>query len=250
MPRKVDQAERDATITNIKATARALMAEKGSVGLSLRAIARAIGLSAPSLYHYYDSLDDLITALIVDAFNAQADFCESARQDAADQPPAMRMFAVIRAYRQYALKYPHDFQLIYGSPIPGYHAPPEVTVPASARTLIAFTRAMVDIFAAGHISVPPEYQHIPPGTLPALRQAAEFAAQMGADHAVLPTGAHGDFDLLPLYLVLAGWGQLHGIVMLELFGHLPPTAGDMDAFYDEQMRHMMRVIGVDMATVT
>lgn len=234
MPRKVDHAEREATITAIKDAARSLMAEQGTAGLSIRAIAREIGMSAPSLYHYYAGLDDLITDLIVDAFNALADSVEAARVAATDQSPAARMMAAVHAYRRYALDHPTDFQLIYGSPIPGYTAPTEVTVPASSRTLIAFTFAMVDIFTAGDIDVPPEYRDIPAPTRAALRQTMTLAESMGF---ALP-------DVLPLYLVMTGWAQIHGIVMLEIFEHIGPVVHDTDVYFESQMRHMLRAMGV------
>src|SRR4051794_11679878 len=99
------QAMQDA----IKATARRLLAEQGPDGLSLRRIARDLDLAAPSLYHYFPDRDALISALIVDAFNALADALAAARDSQEDLGPAVRLHAVLLAYRDWALTHPTDF---------------------------------------------------------------------------------------------------------------------------------------------
>src|SRR5262245_85809 len=122
MPPTRREKQYAATSAEIKDTARRLMAEHGTAGVSIRAIARAMGLSAPSLYHYFPNRDELITALISDAFNALADELEQVRDRTAGTA-AERLMAVVLAYRSWALAHPLDFQLIYGNPIPGYVAP-------------------------------------------------------------------------------------------------------------------------------
>ena len=110
---------RDLTIAEIKATARQQMAESGTAGVSLSAIARAMELSAPALYRYFASRDDLVTALIVDAFNDLADDDPGGRSRLWRPAYADRLLACL-AYREWAIAHPVDFQLIYGNPIPGY----------------------------------------------------------------------------------------------------------------------------------
>ncbi|MBZ0286445.1 MAG: WHG domain-containing protein, partial [Anaerolineae bacterium] len=133
MPRQRNAETYSETQAAIKAIARRHMAEQGTAAVGLRAIARDLDMTAPALYRYFPSLDDLITALIVDAYNANAD--AMAEADAA-QPPTdylARLLAALNAYRDWALAHPVDFQLIYGNPIPGYHAPAEITIPAARR---------------------------------------------------------------------------------------------------------------------
>jgi AcrR family transcriptional regulator len=93
------------------------MAEKGTAGLSLRATVRQVGMTAPALYHYFASLDDLITALIADAFTGHATHVRTARDRAAadGQDEIGQMWSAIHAYRRWALDPPIDFQLIYGT---------------------------------------------------------------------------------------------------------------------------------------
>ena len=121
------------TQEEIKQVARRLMAEQGTAALSSRMIAREMGLTAPALYHYFASRDELITALIVDAFNALADALEEARDEAATGSAREQLVQTLLTYRRWALEHPIDFQLIYGNPIPGYEAPRELTVPAAER---------------------------------------------------------------------------------------------------------------------
>ena len=135
MARKRREKILDITREEIKETARGLMAINGTAGLSLRAIAREMGMTAPALYHYYASLNDLITALILDAFTQLADTLETTAADPALTTVAERLTAVANANRQWALDHPLDFQLIYGNPIPDYEQPADITYPRHGAAL-------------------------------------------------------------------------------------------------------------------
>src|SRR5689334_18627833 len=111
---------RDNVREQICEVARKQMADSGTAAVSLRAIARELKLTAPALYRYFASRDELITALILDAFNSLADTLAATAQAAAPDNPWNQMTAVLIAYRAWALAHPTDFQLIYGNPIPGY----------------------------------------------------------------------------------------------------------------------------------
>ena len=235
MPRQVNEAEREATTTAIKATARRLMAEKGTAGLSVRAIARELGMTAPALYHYFANLDELITALIIDAFNGLADALENARDACADDSPSQQMWAAIMAYRQYALDYPTDFQLIYGSPIPGYQAPGDITIPASSRTLLVFAGLMEAMIQAGEVQLPQHYAQPPPSITAHLQgMQADFGYEM---------------SMAAAYATFSAWPRIHGIVMLELFHHIGPVVGDIHTFYTDQMRTLFAEMGADMTSL-
>ena len=104
----------DSMEAQIKAVARQQMADHGTAGLSLRGIGREMGISAPAIYNYYPRLDDLITALIVDAFNALADAIEAAEAGTPGETCGQKILAMCLAYRQWAVEHPVDFQLIYG----------------------------------------------------------------------------------------------------------------------------------------
>jgi AcrR family transcriptional regulator len=220
------------TAQEIKDIARRLMAEKGTAGLSIRAIAREIEMTPPAIYTYFPSLDDLITALIVDAFNAYADALEVARDAAAERGESLgeQLIAITHEYRNWALAYPAQFQLIYGSPIPGYHAPRDLTVPAVTRTGQVFIGLMRAMWEAGEAPLPDVGTDYPPTVLEHLR---EFAGEDAPDFAV-----HG------VYQMYSMWVALHGMVTLEVFNHLQGTVGDTDAFFTQQVNEMFGQLGV------
>lgn len=220
----------EASAEQIKAIARAQMAAGGAAALSLRAIAREMGMTAPALYRYFPRLDDLITALILDAFNAHADAMAQAADQYPDDDYAGRLWGALLAYRQWALDHPVDFQLIYGSPIPGYSAPAELTVPAASRAFVVVVSALDGALRAGLLHPLPEYS-----AMPAPVQARlELINQR--DGYVVP----------PVILAIAtrGWTHIHGVVMLESFGHLAPVVGDVDAFYRFELVSLYRSLGM------
>ncbi len=208
MPRTRDEAEHDAMKTQIKAVARAQMRANGTAGVALRAIARELALTAPALYRYFPKLDDLITALIVDAFNGLADALEAADAAVNDQTDyEARLMAVCLAYRDYALANPIDYQLIYGNPIPGYVGPGDITIPSSTRVNVAITRVFIEAEAAGKYRVPyiGEFVFMPE----ALVRTRAIAEQYGIKPEVIAAST-------------ALWALIHGMIVLDLDSHLAP----------------------------
>ena len=233
MARPINEEQVEETRQAIKDMTRKHMSEKGTAGWSLRAVARDLGMTAPALYHYYKKSDDLITALIVDNFNALADAVEAGRDNAQAEGKSLaeQLFGAMWAYRQWAITHPTDFQLIYGNPIPGYKAPQELTVPASVRTLVVFGFLINDMIEANQLTPPPAYQNVPEDIRVYVQQTIDEA---GID--ATPT---------VLYLMAYGWVQIHGIVMLELFEHIGPTMGSMDTFTREHIKNALRFINID-----
>jgi AcrR family transcriptional regulator len=232
MPRPRQTEVNEATRVQIKAIARRLMAEKGTAGLSLRAIAREIGMSAPALYHYFPRLDDLITALIVDAFTSHADHVRAVRDAAAaaGQSANEQLITAALAYRAWALDCPTDFQLIYGNPIPGYVAPAEVTAPAASQMGEVFQEIMLAAHAEGAIHPPDDIQAVPPTV------AAHFRQRLGT--------AANDQAVTFYYIMNTAWVTMYGAVALEVYKHTTPVVGDTNAFYEAQIRHAFRGLGL------
>jgi AcrR family transcriptional regulator len=228
MPRARQARQYQAMQEEIKATARRLMAAQGAEGLAIRLIAREMEMSAPALYHYFADRDTLITALIVDAFAALADALEAAR-DAAAPAPAARLRAVLLAYRAWALAHPTDFALIYGTPLPGYDAPRESTVPAVVRGFEVLAGLIAEALAGYGPPPTPAYTTVPPTV------AAHVAALI----------AREGYPISPLafYLTLVAWARIHGIIMLELFEHIQPVVGDSDAMYRSELDHLFLALG-------
>lgn len=221
---------RESTLEEIKAIARQQMAENGTAAVSLNAIARQMGLTTPALYRYFSSRDELITVLIVEAYNDQADALETA--DASYNPPddyAGRLLSVLLVYRRWALENPVAFSLIYGSPIPGYQAPAERTAPAARRNFAVILGILNVAFQAGVLGPPKRYFELPRALLD--RPDAQHLLAAGLPAPVL-------------YLGLVGWGRIHGLIMLELFHHLDTLVGDRDAFYEGEVRELLAANGL------
>src|SRR5262249_52475144 len=123
---------RQFTIAEIKQEAARQLAEQGAAGLSLRAVARELGMVSSALYRYFASRDELITALCVDAYTSAADALVIARDELPADDHAGRWLAVCHAYRTWALHNTSQFALIFGTPIPGYQAPENITGPPAA----------------------------------------------------------------------------------------------------------------------
>jgi len=212
----------------IKETAREQIAERGAAALSLRAIARELSITAPAIYNYYPSRDDLVTALIVDAYHSLAAALAAAR-DAEQGSHVERIMASASAYRNWALAYPAEYSLIFGTPIPGYEAPMEITGPAAAASMSVLIQVLDDAYQDGKLA---------PGELAPARveMLQPWTEKMGYDG---PPGI--------IHLALASWAQIHGLVSLELFGHLAPAPeyGDVDPFFEIEIQSMMARMGIE-----
>jgi AcrR family transcriptional regulator len=230
MPRVRDDSIYEEMQTKIKAVARQQMADGGTASISLRGIATALQVTAPALYRYYPTRDDLITALIVDAFNALADALEAAEVAHASANAPAQLMAVLHAYRQWALEHPTDFQLIYGNPIPGYDAPSDVTVPAVSRTFIPLMRPMVIALNNGDFTPQTPFTQVP------THNAAHIQA-------LIERGGY-PISVSTFNIGMMLWVHIHGVIMLELFHHIGPNVGDVDAFYDSTLRALLTAMGM------
>lgn len=211
----------------IKAHAREQLRAGGAQSLSLTAIARAMGLTTPALYHYFRSRDELLTALIVDAYTDLATHLEQAVAGSPRGDFAARLYAAMLGYRGWALAHPTDFLLIYGNPVPGYHAPPEQTVAPAQRTFAVFFDELAAAVAAGAF--------IPAAHL------GEQAPQLD----LFPHDARSStLDPVVALATVSAWLRLHGAVMLELVGQLPFLVGNTAGLYDEECRRILSELGL------
>ena len=222
------ERQRAATIDEIKQIARQHMAEKGAAALSWRAIAREMGMTSPALYRYFASRDDLVTALIGDAYHSLAIALQLARDAQPESDHAARVLQTAHAYRNWALAHPADYQLIFGTPIPGYHAPPEVTGPAAVQSMMVFISVLDAADRAGQLRATDPT----PALMAQLQPWIDKLGYTGSPAAV--------------HFALAGWAQIHGLVSLELFGHLCANLeeGDAEALFETEIRAMMARMGV------
>lgn len=190
----------------IKETAWKQIAEHGAPALSLRAIARELGITAPAIYNYFPRRDDLVTALIVDAFTSLGESQQAAIRDLAQESRAARLSALGIAYRDWAITYPQRYQLIFGTPIPGYEAPADITVPAAAWSLLPLIETLQAIFEAGRLRT-----DLSAPLTPELKSMLNGWSQFA-----------GGADVEALYAALVIWSRVHGLVSMEI-GHQMPT---------------------------
>lgn len=215
MPRPKRTAKSTNLQEAIKETAWRQIAEFGAPALSLRAIARALGITAPAIYNYYPRRDDLVTALIIDAYTSFGDSQLVARDAVAAEDLVGRMRAIGVAYRTWAHTHPQRYQLIFGTPIPGYEAPVEKVLPAAARSLSALVSVVEALRVAG-------------------RLRAEAFPEVKPEHKVsfeVWKTYGGDADILSLSVAVLIWARVHGLVSLEIAGNLPPFGTNGDALY-------------------
>ncbi len=214
-------------IGEIKEAARRHLAVDGS-NLSLRAVARDLGTASSALYRYFASRDDLLTALIIDAYTALADAVEQADAAVARGDLRGRWFAACHAVRDWALANPHEYALIYGSPVPGYHAPQDTVEPAT-RPNIILAGILADGVASGVVRVDPD-ERLPDPVYTDVKNLVDRAFP-GAPPTMLARG-------------LTAWIQLFGLVSFELFGRLNNVIADRAAYFDHQMAEMATLVGL------
>lgn len=221
--------QRAAISDEIKAMARAHMARDGAAALSLRAVAAAMGLSSAAIYYYFANRDALITALIVDAYRALGAALRAV-DPGPERPAPERLYAAMHAYRAWALAAPAEFELIFGAPIPGYHAPAEVTGPEARAALGVLGALFADAFAEG---------------APGLSAPVAVPASMSAHVEAWSRVTEQPIPLPILTTMLYAWGLGHGLVALELNGQLQPIIGDAGAFFDYSLRALLHGLGIE-----
>ncbi|MET7683901.1 TetR/AcrR family transcriptional regulator [Streptomyces sp. NPDC005423] len=209
----------------IKDEARRQLAADGAVKLSLRAVARELGMVSSALYRYFPSRDDLLTALIIDAYDSLGETAEAAHSEAADAGHVHRWTTVCEAVRGWAQDHPHEYALIYGTPVPGYTAP-DSTVPAAARVGLLLIGIVRDAHEAAVLTTPPLPAELRPE---AERMAADFAP--GLPPAVAPA-------------LVAAWAELYGLVGFELFGQFHRMVEERERFFRHSVRRLAHTVGL------
>jgi AcrR family transcriptional regulator len=197
-------------------TAYRQIAENGAATLSLRAIARELGITTPAIYNYYASRDQLVTALIVEAYTSLAENQRQARTDSAKNDLAQQLCNLGRAYRNWALTYPQRYLLIFGTPIPHYVAPAEITMPAAARSILPLIEVLQDLSTDDRLRT----GHFPVMSTALIAMLKEWQAFLEQEMPNAP------INLEVLYLGLVIWSRVHGLVMIEIGRQYPVCITD------------------------
>jgi AcrR family transcriptional regulator len=215
----------------IKTVARAHLATDGA-NLSLRAVARDMGMVSSAIYRYFASRDELLTALILDAYNALGEAVEGADASVTDRGRLRaRWVSATRSVRAWALANPAEYALVYGSPVPGYAAPPD-TIAAAARTPVVLAQILADGVASGQLAGV--------GYRPSLPVAASVRADLIRTRDAIASEVPEEL----LLIGLSGWLQMFGVVSFELFGQFNNVIDARAEFFDQQMELMADLMGL------
>jgi AcrR family transcriptional regulator len=217
------------TTAEIKRVALDLVAGSGPDAISLRAIAREMGMTANAIYSYFPSRDDLVTALIGDLYTSLVDALETAAGAEPESDPARRLLAWADSFRAWALAHPSGFRLLAGDPVPGYRAPEGGPAPEAERRFCAGLTAIV---AAAWPDAGP-------------RQPDDAYDWSEFDGDLVATARQRSPDLPPagLALALRIWARMHGLVSLEIYGRLGTKTSDPGKIYRTEMRDLARSLG-------
>jgi AcrR family transcriptional regulator len=236
----------------IKEEARRQLAAEGAQQLSLRAVARALGMVSSALYRYFPSRDDLLTALIIDAYDSLGSAAEQAvAAVAVAAVPAgprggtrARWRACCNAVRDWAIANPHEYALIYGSPVPGYQAPPETIGPAGRVAAViggvgtaAWSRDHAAAAASGG-------KNGSDGDAPRDASRERLPGRLAAQAQIVADAIAPGVPAPVLARTLIAWTQLFGMISFELFGQLVGSADPADDFFGYAVERMADLVGL------
>ena len=230
-PRTARERIREQMTSEILTAARQHIAREGAASLSLRSIARDLEIAPSALYRYVGGRDALITTLILAAYESLATEAEGAAEAAAKQggSDAERFLAVPHAMRRWALARPHEWGLIFGTPVPGYEAPQD-TVALYTRVAAAMVLPLVEARAGGRLRVDNDAR----GVHGALRHAVAPVTET-----LLPGSPPGT-----VVLVVQAWAAVVGTISLEVFGHWRNTILDPELFFEATTRDVAVSVGL------
>lgn len=222
------QARRSQTET-IKALSRELIAEKGVAGLSLREVSRKMGVVSSALYRYFPTRDDLLTALILDAYNDLGSVVERADARSSTGSSRQRWLGVALAIRRWAKRHPPEYALIYGTPVPNYKAP-QLTIEAASRVTRVIGRILSDDRKGKATTSVPDVVREELGSFLELDNLGEH----------MPYVAPSDY-----VLALMAWTEIFGFLSFELFGHYVGSVRNASKMFERVMSESASRLGLD-----
>jgi AcrR family transcriptional regulator len=224
--------QRAATVAEIKAAARKLLVNGGESAAGLRAVARELGLTAPALYRYFGSHEDLITAVIVDLFDELTAHLIELRDACPAEDLGGQLFAIAGGLRDWALAHPAEFGLLFGAPAPNPLDPGHEFTEnnqAAMRFGAVFVELVTKVWHQQPFESAPE-ELLGPELIGQLEQKVEFFGGM-------PPGA--------VYLALTYWTRLYGLICMEVFGQMHWALDDAGAYFAAQLREIGEGLGLD-----
>ena len=236
LPRTARERARAEITREILDTARSYLATDGASALSLRAIARDLGMASSALYRYFRSRDELLTKLIIDAYDSLGVAAETSEAAIDRNDLTARFTAICESVRTWALAHPNEYALIYGSPVPGYVAPADTMEPATRVTSLLL-HIIIDATADGRVP----RSDAGDADDPAVERA------LGPIRSYLPPGIPAAL----IHRAIMVWTGLFGVVSFEVYGHLHEVIGedpgDRDAFFAGCVRRWTEFAGIGVA---
>jgi AcrR family transcriptional regulator len=217
------------TIDEIKSTAWKQIVERGAASLSLRAIAREMGMTAPGLYRYFKDRDALVTGLLIDAFDSFSGALELARDTCAAGDHVGRFCSICKAYFKWGMANPQKYIFLFGTPIPGYQLAGEVG-PSAQRSFLILQGVIGEVHATGRIKGEPGMPRLPAS----LNSQYNLLRKYGMPYTGVVT-----------HLALSTWSTIHGITSLCLYGYFSGFLGEqVESFLEIEIERMVRSIGI------
>ena len=219
------QRRRAAATQEIVDAAERHLTEHGPAALSLRAVARSLGMTVQALYHYFPNRDALITVLVTKAYDDLADAVQAAVDAPSDEADLPRLVSAAEGYRRWAIAHPERFQLLYGTPLRDYAAPTDgPTTHATRRMSSIFEREMFAGFTVERL---------------AAADTPELSPSLQAYLEQLPHYGQGRLPPPATALLMSAWGHLHGLVVLEVFGHTQFLGDHQAEIFRLSMRNLL-----------
>ncbi len=213
-------------MSEILDTARGYLGTQGAAGISLRAIARDLGMVSSGIYRYVPTRDALLTLLITDAYNSLGAAATKSERAIDRNDREGRFMAIAHSTRAWALSHPHEYALIFGTPVPGYSAPADTIGPASIIPAL-LTEILRDTIRDSKAKSPTHISDLVASSVAPLQK------NMGKD--------------IPVHFVLGGlnaWSSMFGAISFELFGHthnvVSSDSRKRKAYFDHQMRALIQ----------
>jgi AcrR family transcriptional regulator len=201
------------------------VAEDGANDLSLRAVARDVGMVSSAVYRYFASRDELLTALIIEAYDSLGDHVEEHVESTRLHPAGERWVEAAMAIRSWALGHPNDYALLYGTPIPGYAAPDDTVAPGTrvSSALVSIVREADRVDPIADRPIEPSLSE----SFAALRAELDL-----------------DVDDTTTLAIITAWSQLFGLLTFELFGQTRNFVSDDEALFRAAAAAMAASIGL------